>query len=176
MIERRTFSGRGIRYSAATATTAADDNNGDRGGTAPLAPSSATTSRETATTKTAMRTMTTTTTTTIASPTMIESTRAVVLVPHLARCRFKVVVFTGLSWAIRKHVEARAFERHRCADVRAFVLGQGRRDDGAVGIVVGNSGGNVHHGGRGTGDGDGDADDILCYLEYKINSLSIINL
>ena len=119
MIERRTFSGRGIRYSATATTTAADDNNGDRGGTAPLAPSSATTSRETTTTKTAMTTMTTTTTTTIASPTMIESTRAAVLVPHLARRRFDVVVFTGLSCAVRKHVEARAFERHRCADVRA---------------------------------------------------------
>ena len=33
--------------------------------------------------------------------------------------------------------------------VRAFVLGQGRRDDGADGVIVGDSGGDVHHGGRG---------------------------
>ena len=176
MIKRRTFSGRRIRYSAAAATTAADDNNNDRGGTAPLAPSSATMSREMTTTTTMMTTMTTTTTMTIALPTMIESTRAAVLVPHLARRGFDVVVFTRLSCAVRKHTDARAFERHQCADVRAFVLGQGWRDDGADGVVVGNSGGDVHRGGRGTDDGDGNADDILCYLEYKIITLSNINL
>ena len=47
MIQRRTFSGRGIRYSAAAA--AANDNNNNRGDTAPLTPSSAALSPETMT-------------------------------------------------------------------------------------------------------------------------------
>ena len=118
-----------------------------------------------------MTTMTKTTmTTTIASPATIESTGAAVLVPNLTRRGFNVVVFTELSCAVRKYADARAFERHRCADVCAFVLGQGRRDDGADGIVVGDSGGDVHRSGHGDGDGDGDGDgnsngngdDILC--------------
>ena len=81
MIERRTFSSLGIRYSAAAA--APDDNNDDRGGTAPLTLSSAATLREMTTTTTAMTAMTAMTTmttrTTIASPATIESTGAVVL-------------------------------------------------------------------------------------------------
>ena len=94
----------------------------------------------------AMTTMTTTTTTTttttkttIASPTMIELTGAAVLVPHLARRGFDVVVFTKLSCAIRKHADVRAFVGHQRADVRVFVLGQGRRDDGTNSVVVGDS-------------------------------------
>jgi hypothetical protein len=35
---------------------------------------------------------------------------------------------------------------------------EGRRDDGTDGIVVGNSSGDVHRGGRGTKDGDADGD------------------
>ena len=164
MIERCTLSGRGIRYSATT--TAPDDNNNDRGGTAPLTPSSAAMSWETTTTTTAMTTMMTMTmmmtTMTIASPAMIKSTGATVLVPHLARRGFDVVIFTELSCAVCKHADARAVERNRCADVRAFTLSQGRRDDGADGIIVGASSGDVQGGGRGNNDGHGNADDILC--------------
>jgi hypothetical protein len=50
-----------------------------------------------------------------------------------------------------------------------FVLGRGRRDDGADGIVGGSGGGggahgDVHRGRRGSADdyGNGDCDDILC--------------
>jgi len=45
-------------------------------------------------------------------------------------------------WWLRRQLssDARAFEQHRHADVRAFVLGRGRRDDGADCIIVGNSG------------------------------------
>jgi hypothetical protein len=120
--------------------------------------------RETTTTTTAMTTMTTMMTrTTIASPATIELTGAAVLVPHLAPHGFDVVVFTELSCAVRKHADApRAVERNRCADVRAFVLGQGGRDNDTKGAVVGDSGGNVHRGGRGTDDGVGDTEDILC--------------
>ncbi len=85
--------------------------------------------------------------------------------PHLlAPHGFDVVDFTELSCAVRKHADApRAVERNRCADVRAFVLGQGRRDNDTKGAVVGDSGGDVHRGGRGTDDGVGDTDDhILC--------------
>ncbi len=82
--------------------------------------------------------------------------------PHLAPCGFDVVVFTELSCAVRKHAAARAVECNRCADVRAFVLGQGRRNDDTKGTVVGDSGGDVHRGSRGTDDGVVDADDILC--------------
>ena len=42
-----------------------------------------------------------------------------------------------------------------CADVRVFLLGRGRRDDGADGIVIGD----VHRGRRGAAATDGDADD-----------------
>ncbi len=62
----------------------------------------------------------------------------------------------------------RAFERHRRADVRVFVLGRGRRDDSADGIVVvgsdGGARGDVHRGHRcaaaASDDADGNADDI----------------
>ena len=69
-----------------------------------------------------------------------------------------------LSCTVRKHANARAFERHQHANVHAFVLGPGQRDDGADSIVGGNSGarGDVHHGRRGADDAKGNADDIIC--------------
>ena len=53
---------------------------------------------------------------------------------------------------------------HRHADVRAFVLGRGQRDDGADSVIVGNSGarGDVHRGRRGADEAEGDADDTIC--------------
>ncbi len=59
---------------------------------------------------------------------------------------------------------------HQCTRLH----GQGRRDDGANGIVVGDSDGNIHRGGRGTNDGDGDGNDD--FVKYKIITLSNINL
>ena len=51
---------------------------------------------------------------TIALPATIKSMWAVVLMPHLTRCGFDiVVVVTALSCAVRKLANARAFERHR---------------------------------------------------------------
>ena len=112
-----------IRYSAPTAAATAaaaaaaddDDDNDEennRGGTALPTPSSAliSTSQETATRTQAM-TMMMTMTTTIISPTTIESMGAAVLVPHLTRCGFDIVV-TQLSCALHKHANACAFERH----------------------------------------------------------------
>ena len=57
-----------------------------------------------------------------------------------------------------------AFERHQHADVRAFVLGQGQRDDSADCAVVSNSGahGKVHRGRRSADEAKGDADDTIC--------------
>ena len=60
--------------------------------------------------------------------------------------------------------------RHQRADVRVFVLGQGRREDSANGIVIvgsdGGARGDVHRGRRcaatANKDADGDADDIVC--------------
>ena len=43
-------------------------------------------------------------------------------------------------------------------------------DNGADGIVVGNSGGDVH---RGTGDGDGNADNILCLLQNEYFNITL---
>ena len=92
----------------------------------------------------------------------------------------------GFAGAVRKCANARAFECRRRANVRIFVLGQGRMDNSANGtVVVGSDGGargDVHRGrqcaavvgdetadddtadadGDGDGDGDGDADDIVC--------------
>ncbi len=84
-------------------------------------------------------TTTTTTKTTIASLATIQLTGAAVLVPHLARRGFDVVVFTKLSCAICKHADARAFVGHQRAEIRVFVLGQGWRDDGTNSVVVGDS-------------------------------------
>ncbi len=50
--------------------------------------------------------------------------------------------FTGI---VHECADARAFKRHRRANVRVFVLGRGQRDDSADGIVVVGSDG----GGRG---------------------------
>jgi len=94
----------GIWYSATTA----DNNNNDRGGTALLTPSSTGPSHETTTTTTAMTMMMTTT----ASPATIESMGAAVLVPHLAHCGFNIIIFTKLSYAVRKHTDARALEHY----------------------------------------------------------------
>jgi hypothetical protein len=41
--------------------------------------------------------------------------------------------------------------RHQRVDVRAFVIGQGRRDDGVIG---GDSRGDIHRGHRGADDDD----------------------
>ena len=60
--------------------------------------------------------------------------------------------------------DAHTFERHQHTDVRAFVLRQGRRDDGADGVVVGNSSarGDVHRGRRSADEAKGDADNTIC--------------
>jgi hypothetical protein len=76
----------------------------------------------------------------------------------------------GGSGIVRECADARAFERHRRADVCVFVLGRGRRDDSVDSIVVGGSDGvahgNVHRGCRcaaaAAATADGDADDIVC--------------
>ncbi len=58
----------------------------------------------------------------------------------------------GFTGTVRECADARAFERHRRTDVRAFVLGRGWRDDSADGIVVvgsdGGARGDVHCGRR----------------------------
>ena len=58
----------------------------------------------------------------------------------------------GFIGTVRECADARAFERHRRADVRVFVLGRGRRDDSVDGIVVvgsdGAARGGVHRGRR----------------------------
>ncbi len=66
--------------------------------------------------------------------------------------------------------DARAFERHRHADVRASVLGRGRRDDGADCVVVGNSSarGDVHPGHRGADEAEGDADDTIFKTKFLV--------
>ncbi len=86
----------------------------------------------------------------------------------------------GFTGTVRECADAHAFERHRCADVWVFIIGRGRRDDSADGILVvgSNDGtrGDVHRGRQcgaaadndisdnDTADvnGDGDADDIVC--------------
>jgi hypothetical protein len=67
-------------------------------------------------------------------------------------------------WRGQFSSNACAFERHRHANVRAFVLGQGWRDDGADCVIVGNSGarGDVYRGRRGADKVKGDADDTIC--------------
>ncbi len=49
----------------------------------------------------------------------------------------------GFTGTVRECADACAFECHRCADVRVFVLGQGRRDDSVDGIVVVGSNGTI---------------------------------
>jgi len=77
----------------------------------------------------------------------------------------------GFTGTVRECANARAFKRYQRADVRIFVLGRGRRDDSADGIVVvgsnGGARGDVHRGRRcaaaAADDADGNADDdIVC--------------
>jgi hypothetical protein len=76
----------------------------------------------------------------------------------------------GGSSTVRECADAHAFKRHRRADVRVFVLGQGRRDNSVDSIVVvGSNGiarGDVHRGCRCAAaadeDANGDANDIVC--------------
>ncbi len=69
-------------------------------------------------------------------------------------------------WWVRRQTssDSHTFKRHRHANVRAFVLGQGRRDDGADSIIIGNSGarGEVHRGRRDADEDKGNADDTIC--------------
>ena len=60
--------------------------------------------------------------------------------------------------------DACTFERHRHANVPAFVLGQGQRYSGADCVVVGNSGacGNVHRGRHSADEAKDNADDAIC--------------
>ena len=44
--------------------------------------------------------------------------------------------FGGFTGTVRECADAHAFERHQRTNVRVFVIGQGRRDDSADGIVV----------------------------------------
>ncbi len=74
------------------------------------------------------------------------------------------------QWSGHCQPDARAFERHQRANVRVFILGQGRRDDSVDSIiVVGSDGiarGDVHRGCRCAAavkdNADGDADNIVC--------------
>jgi len=76
----------------------------------------------------------------------------------------------GGSSTFRECTDTHAFERHRRAEVRVFVVGQGWRDDSVDSIIiVGSDGvarGDVHRGRRCTAaandDADGDADVIVC--------------
>jgi len=53
----------------------------------------------------------------------------------------------GFTGTVRECTDAHAFERHQRADVRVFVIGRGRRDDSADGIVGdGGARGDVHRG------------------------------
>ena len=47
-----------------------------------------------------------------------------------------LVELGGFTGTVREWANARAFEHHRLADVRVFVLGRGRRDDSIDGIVI----------------------------------------
>jgi len=42
----------------------------------------------------------------------------------------------GFTGTVHEWANASAFERHRLADVRVFVLGRGRRDDSVDGIII----------------------------------------
>ncbi len=79
----------------------------------------------------------------------------------------------GFTGTVRECADARAFERHQRADVRAFVLGRGRRDDSADGIVVigsnGGTRGDVHRSRQCAAapadDSHGDADTLFVKLK-----------
>jgi hypothetical protein len=74
------------------------------------------------------------------------------------------------SGTVRKCAGTRAFERHQRANVRVFILGQGRRDDSLNSIIVIGSDNfarvDVHRGRRcaatADNDDDGNDDSILC--------------
>ena len=76
----------------------------------------------------------------------------------------------GGSGTVRECADTYTFERHRCTDVRVFVLGRGWRDDSVDSIViVGSDGvarGDVHPGCQcataANNVADGNADDIVC--------------
>ncbi len=72
----------------------------------------------------------------------------------------------GGSGTVRECADARTFKRHRRANVRVFVLGQGRRDNSVDSIVVVSSDGvaheDVHRDRRCAAAADNDTDDILC--------------
>ena len=77
----------------------------------------------------------------------------------------------GSSGTFRECADARAFKRHRRANVRVFILGQGQRADSvdSILVVVGSDGvarGDVDRGCRcaaaANNDSDGDADNIVC--------------
>jgi hypothetical protein len=134
-------------------------------------PPSAAKSRETTTTTTTMAT-------TIASPATLELTGAArVLVPHGAELPplppspaadstlSPLPSDPAPSANAPTHAPSNATNAPTYASF--FVLGRGRRDEGADGIVVGGGGGahgDVHRGRRGSADdyGDTDCDDILC--------------
>ena len=93
----------------------------------------------------------------------------------LACCGFNVVLVDKRPGAIHERTDAPAFKHHRRTNARVFVLGQGRRDDGANGIIVicgdGGARGDIPHGCCGaaaaaTADdhdaSDSGAADILC--------------
>ena len=136
----------------------------------PTLPSAAK-SRETTTTTTTMAT-------TIASPATIKSTGAArILVPHgaklppqppsLAADLTLLPLPSNLAPSANAPTHAPSNATNAPTYTSFFVLGQGRRDDGADGIVVVVSGssahGDVHRGRCGSADdyGDADCNDIL---------------
>ncbi len=82
----------------------------------------------------------------------------------------------GFTGTVRECANARAFERHRRANVCVFVLGRGPKDDSADGIVVvgsnGGARGDVHCGCRcaaaAADDADGDAEVKLNLIYYYL--------
>jgi hypothetical protein len=86
----------------------------------------------------------------------------------------------GFTGTVCECADAHAFERHQRVNVRVFVIGRGRRDNSANGILVvgshGGARGDVHRGRQcaatadhdaaadNTADANGDsnADDIVC--------------
>jgi hypothetical protein len=102
---------------------------------------------------TTVRTTPTTTATTIASITTIETTGAdVVLLPHGAELPQPCHRLGVKRRPRTRRAKASDFKLHRRNDVRAFVLGRGRRDNGAICVVVNG----------GDGGARCDAVDILC--------------
>ena len=83
---------------------------------------------------------------------------------------------SGFTGTVRKCANTRAFECHQHANVRVFVLGQGRGDDSADGIVVvgsdGGARGNAHRGRQyaiaAANDADGNTNVKLNLIYYHI--------